>query len=50
MHAFWAAPDPQTAQVQLVMFLKNVALIGASLLIVHFGAGPGSVDDRQGKH
>ncbi len=47
MHAFWSATDPQAAQIQMVMFLKNLALIGASMLIVHFGAGPFSLDARR---
>ena len=47
MHAFWAVPDPQAAQLQSVMFFKNVALLGAALLLIHFGAGPFSVDARR---
>jgi putative oxidoreductase len=47
MHAFWAATDPAMAQMQQVHFMKNVAMIGAALLITHFGAGPVSIDSRR---
>jgi putative oxidoreductase len=48
MHAFWAVPDPQMAQVQQAMFMKNVSMLGATLLIAYFGAGPVSIDARRG--
>ena len=44
MHAFWAAPDAQAAQLQTVMFFKNMALLGGTMLIAYFGAGPYSLD------
>ncbi|HUO24970.1 MAG TPA: DoxX family protein [Candidatus Aquilonibacter sp.] len=44
MHRFWAAPDPVTFQVQFAMFMKNVSMAGAALLISQFGAGPWSID------
>ena len=47
MHAFWAVPDPQAAQVQMVMFMKNLGLLGGALLLIHFGAGPYSLDARR---
>ncbi len=47
MHAFWSVADAQAAQIQSVMFFKTLALIGASLLVVHFGAGPFSLDARR---
>jgi putative oxidoreductase len=46
MHKFWAIPDPMAAMMQQIMFMKNVALTGASLLLVYFGAGPHSLDAR----
>lgn len=46
MHAFWSVPDPQMAQVQYVMFMKNLSIIGGALMLVYFGAGPISVDER----
>jgi uncharacterized membrane protein YphA (DoxX/SURF4 family) len=30
--------------VQQVMFWKNMSMLGAALVLVHFGAGPLSVD------
>jgi len=47
MHAFWAVPDPSMAQLQFAMFMKNVGLLGGTLLIAHFGAGPYSLDARR---
>ena len=44
MHAFWAAPDAQAAQLQTVMFFKNMSLLGGTMLIAYFGAGPYSFD------
>lgn len=44
MHAFWAAADAQAAQLQTVMFFKNMALLGGTMLIAYFGAGPYSLD------
>ena len=44
MHRFWGVSDPAMAQLQRVMFLKNVSMIGGALLIAYFGAGPISVD------
>jgi putative oxidoreductase len=50
MHAFWSVADPQAAQIQVVMFFKNLALIGAAMLIGHFGAGPFSLDARHERY
>jgi putative oxidoreductase len=44
MHAFWRLADPVTIHVQQAMFMKNVALLGAALLVSQFGAGPISLD------
>lgn len=46
MHDFWNIADPMAAQLQRVMFMKNVSLIGAGLLIAYFGSGPVSIDSR----
>ena len=46
MHNFWAVSDPMMAQMHLVMFMKNVALIGTALLIIYHGAGAYSLDAR----
>jgi putative oxidoreductase len=49
MHKFWAVSDPMMAQMQMAMFMKNVALTGGALLIGYFGAGPVSLDARSGR-
>ena len=49
MHAFWAVHDPQMAMMQLSMFFKNLGLMGGALLILYYGAGPLSLDRRQGR-
>jgi putative oxidoreductase len=40
MHRFWGLSDPQVAQLQLGMFMKNVSMLGAALLIARVGSGP----------
>jgi putative oxidoreductase len=47
MHKFWSVTDPGVAQMQLVNFMKNAAMLGAALMITHFGAGPLSIDARR---
>ena len=47
MHNFWAVTDPMMHGMQIAMFMKNVSLRGAALLITHFGAGPLSLDARR---
>jgi len=50
MHNFWAVQDIVLAQMHQVMFMKNLSMLGAALLISYFGAGPLSLDARQKKH
>jgi putative oxidoreductase len=47
MHRFWAVKDPMMAQMQQVMFMKNVSMLGGAFLITYFGAGPFSLDARR---
>ena len=49
LHKFWAVQDPMMAQMQMVMFMKNVAMLGGALLISQFGAGPLSLDARRSR-
>ena len=44
-HPFWAVPAEQ-AQLQQIMFLKNLGLMGAMLYIMAYGSGPYSLDRR----
>jgi putative oxidoreductase len=46
LHNFWAVTDPMMRQMQMVMFMKNLAMLGGALLISQFGAGPWSLDNR----
>ncbi len=32
--------------IQMIMFMKNLAILGGLLMVVYFGAGPGSLDAR----
>lgn len=47
MHNFWAVQDSALAQMHQVMFMKNLSMLGAALLIAYFGAGPLSLDGWQ---
>jgi putative oxidoreductase len=46
MHKFWLVQDPMMAQIQMILFMKNVSMLGCALLISQFGAGPFSLDAR----
>ncbi|MGA7403133.1 MAG: DoxX family protein [Candidatus Sulfotelmatobacter sp.] len=46
MHKFWAATDPMMYQMQFVMFMKNLSMLGGALLITQLGSGPWSLDAR----
>ena len=45
--SFWMVSDPMAHQLQFVMFMKNVSLLGGALAFAHFGAGPVSLDSRR---
>lgn len=47
MHKFWGVSDPMMQQMQMIMFFKNLSMLGGALLITQFGAGPWSVDNRR---
>jgi len=46
MHNFWAVSDPMMHANQMAHFLKNLSLMGASILFFYFGSGPTSIDNR----
>ena len=46
MHNFWAVKDPMMAQMQMIMFLKNLSMLGGALLVSQLGSGPWSLDAR----
>jgi len=47
MHKFWGVTDPMMYQIQFVMFMKNVSMLGGALLITQLGSGPWSLDARR---
>src|SRR5215469_2884926 len=47
MHKFWGITDPMMQQMQMVMFMKNLTMLGGALLISQFGSGPLSLDSRK---
>jgi putative oxidoreductase len=49
MHKFWTVTDPMMAQIQMILFMKNVSMLGGAVLISHFGAGPFSLDARRSR-
>jgi putative oxidoreductase len=44
---FWKVPDPMMHEMQKIMFMKNLAMLGGALLISQFGPGPWSLDSRK---
>jgi putative oxidoreductase len=44
MHNFWAVSDPMLFQSALIMFVRNVLLLGGALMIAYCGAGSLSLD------
>src|SRR5881397_149774 len=49
LHKFWTVTDPMMAQIQMILFMKNVSMLGGALLISQFGAGPFSLDARRSR-
>ncbi|MBO9660861.1 MAG: DoxX family protein [Chitinophagaceae bacterium] len=43
-HQFWKVTDPMAYQMQFVMFMKNISMMGGALLIAYFGSGELSID------
>src|SRR5207237_8182025 len=50
MHNFWAVTDPMLRGMQIAMFMKNVSMRRAALLIASFCPGHVSVAARRGGH
>jgi len=48
LDAFWGVPAAE-AQVQQIMFMKNLAIFGALIFVAANGAGPASIDARQAR-
>ena len=47
LHRFWGISDPVKANMQHIMFMKNLSMLGGALLIAYFGSGPLSVDKEE---
>ena len=45
MHRFWGLSDPQAAMLQQIMFMKNVSMLGAALIMTQVGSGPASLKE-----
>jgi putative oxidoreductase len=45
-HNFWAL-EGQERQLQMIMFLKNLAILGGILLVASWGSGPYSLDEKR---
>jgi putative oxidoreductase len=37
------------AQIQMILFMKNISMLGGALLISQLGAGPLSLDARRSR-
>jgi hypothetical protein len=33
LHKFWTVQDPMMAQIQMILFMKNVSMLGGALLV-----------------
>ena len=49
MHKFWTVTDPMMAQLQMILFMKNVSMLGGALLISQVSAGPYSLDAHRSR-
>ena len=47
LHNFWAVSDPVMHQMQFVMFMKNLSMLGGALFFATAGTGPWSLDARK---
>lgn len=47
-HQFWKEADPMMKQMGMVMFMKNISMLGAAMMITYQGSGPLSLDNRKG--
>lgn len=46
-HQFWTETDPMMKQMGMVMFMKNISMLGAAMMISYMGSGPLSLDNRK---
>jgi hypothetical protein len=49
MHRFWEETDAQKRQMEMTQFMKNMALVGAALTLMHNSEPwPASIDGARG--
>ena len=46
MHAFWNVGNPMQRQLQMIMFMKNISMLGGALIITRLGSGDFSLDQK----
>jgi putative oxidoreductase len=49
-HHFWTVADPTARSIQMVDFMKNISILGGSLMILVHGPGECSLDARAKRH
>jgi putative oxidoreductase len=49
-HHFWTVADPGARAIQMVDFMKNISILGGSLMILVHGAGAYSIDSKAKSH
>jgi putative oxidoreductase len=47
LHNFWTVTDPMMHQMQFIMFMENLSMLGGALFISQSGAVAWSLDARQ---
>ncbi len=50
LHNFWTITDPMAKQMDMIMFMKNISMMGAALMITYLGTGPLSIDKAEKQH
>ncbi|RME26426.1 MAG: DoxX family protein [Deltaproteobacteria bacterium] len=45
-HNFWAIEDQMMRQMQMIMFMKNMAIMGGLLMVLGFGTGRFTIMDK----
>lgn len=49
LHKFWTVSDPMMHQMDQIMFMKNISMLGAALMITYLGSGELSLDNVRKK-
>lgn len=50
MHNFWTITEPMEHMLQKIMFMKNLSMLGAAMIITYFGSGSLSCDQCKKLH